>query len=275
MSRTITQISLEIKASFVADAELSNSYGLDQAKTFDEQFSRVSLEMLILYIVTVSVWTLEKIVDAFSLEVDSRIEAAYITSLRWYHAAALAYQAGDDLTYDPLTYKVGYPVIDETKQLLKFVAVKEVIPTSTSERTKLQVKVSKANKLALTAEELAPFKSYMQRVGAAGMAYEITSGVPVSVAFDLSIVRDPLLLMDTVAGRASVALAISTYLNNLDYGGEISTSGVIAAVMAVAGVKDMRYNHAIIATANVDDVRIESATGAFILDEVNMLITMS
>jgi len=275
MSRTITQISLEIKASFVADVELANSYGLDQAKTFDEQFSRVSLEMLILYIVAVSVWTLEKIVDAFSLEVDSRIEAAYITSLRWYHAAALAYQAGDDLTYDPLTYKVGYPVIDETKQLLKFVAVKEVIPISTTERTKLQIKVSKANKLALTAEELAPFASYMQRVGAAGMAYEITSGVPVSVAFNLSIVRDPLLLMDTAAGRASVATAISTYLNNLDYGGEISTSGVIAAVMDVAGVKDMRYNHAIIAAANVDTVRIESATGAFILDEVNMLITMS
>jgi hypothetical protein len=275
MSRTITQITTEIKASFVAESELANTYGLDQAKTFDEQFSRVSIETLMIYIVGLAIWTLEKIVDAFSIEVDSRIEAAYITSLRWYHAAALAYQAGDVLTYNPLTYKVGYALIDETKKILKFAAVKEVIPTSSSERTILQIKVSKANKQALTAEELAPFKSYMQCVGAAGMAYEITSGVPVAVAFNLSIVRDPLLLGDTVAGRASIASAISTYLDNLDYGGEISTSGVITAVMGVAGVKDMRYNHAIITAANVDDVRIDSVTGAFILDNVNMVITMS
>ncbi len=275
MSRTITEITTEIKASFVAESELANTYGLDQAKTFDEQFSRVSIETLMIYIVSVAIWTLEKIVDAFSTEVDSRIEAAYITSLRWYHAATLAYQAGDVLAYNPTTYKVGYPLIDETKKILKFAAVKEVIPTSSSDRTKLQIKVSKANKLALNAEELAPFKSYMQCVGAAGMVYEITSGVPVAVAFDLSIVRDPLLLGDTVAGRASVASAISTYLDNLDYGGEISTSGVITAVLKVPGVKDMRYNHAIIAAANVDNVRIESATGAFVLDNVNMVITMS
>ena len=119
MSRTITQISLEIKASFVADAELANIYAIDQSKTFDAQFSKVSLEAIFIYIVAVSIWTLENIIDAFSAEVDSRIKSAYITSLRWHQAAALAYQVGDDLVYDPLTYKVGYPLIDETKKILK------------------------------------------------------------------------------------------------------------------------------------------------------------
>lgn len=269
--RTITQITLDLKVAFVSNAELASSYALDQTKTFDEQFSKVSIEALLLYVVAVGFWTIEKIVEAFSAEVDARIEAAYITSLAWYHAAALGYQQGDALTYNPATYKVEYAVADATKQIVKFAAVKEIIPASDAERSRLQIKVSKAAKAALSVDELSEFKNYLQRKGAAGMVYDVSSGAPVSVAFNLEIMRDPLLLKDNASGRATLCDALDVYLNNLDYGGEISTSGVIAALMAVPGVKDLRYNNAVIASAVNDSVRIESATGAFVLDRTNMV----
>ncbi len=279
MPRTITQITTDLKASFVTNTELANTYGLDQSKTFDEQFSKTAIEGLIIYVVAIAIWTLEKIIDAFSTEVDQRIETAYITSLRWYHATALAFQQGHELSFNTSTYKVEY--VDTTSdeaiaaRIVKYAAVKEYIPASDAERSKLIVKVSKAAKAALTSDELNEFKEYMRCVGAAGTVYDISSGSPVQVAFNLEIVRDPLLLKDTEAGRQTIFDAISVYLDSLDYGGEISTSGLIGAVLAVSGVKDIRYNHAIIDSTNIETVRIESTTGAFVLDMTNSIITMS
>lgn len=278
MARTISQIQSELKAAFVAAPELITAYELDDTKTFDEQFSTVSIEAIIIYIVSYAIWTIEKMMDSFKTETDAKLEAAYITSERWYHDAALAFQQGFELVFNSSTYKVDYA--DTTSdnaiaaKIVKFATVKTVIPALETQRSKIQIKVSKANKAALTVDELDDFKTYMTRKGAAGIAYDITSGNAVPIAFVVEIIRDPLLLKDTTEGKAPLLAALSEYLNNLDYGGESSTTGVCDALRSVKGVKDMRYKHAIINSANNEDVRIESTTGAFVLDVDNTILTL-
>lgn len=274
MARTLLQIQTELKAAFVASPELIEAYELDETKTFDEQFSKVSLEAILINIISYSIFTIEKLMDSFKSETDAKLEAAYITSERWYHDAALAFQVTDELIYNPATYSVGYAEIVDANKIVKYAAVKTVVPALDTQRSKIQIKVSKAAKAALTTEELDDFKIYMSRKGAAGIAYDITSSAAIPVAFTLEVIRDPLLLKDTEAGRQTIFDALTNYLNNLDYGGEISTAGVYDAVKSVYGVKDLRYECAIIDGDNITDVRIESTSGAFTLDVANMNMSL-
>lgn len=63
--------------------------------------------------------------DQFKSDVEERIDANIIPTVRWYHSSALAFQYGDPLVYDPEKYQFRYSVIDKTKQLVKYVAVKD------------------------------------------------------------------------------------------------------------------------------------------------------
>lgn len=272
--RTLTTILQEIRNAYITSPELINAYQFDPTKSFEEQVSPVSIESISTYITAYAIWTLEKIMNAFSSEIDSRIGAAYLMSERWVHDAALSFQLGDILTFDPINYKVGYLTIDASKQIVKYAAVKTIVPIVDTQRTKLGIKISKANKEPLTADELSDFRVFMNRKGAAGISYEISSGAPLPIAFNMVIVRDPLTLKDNENGRESINNALRYYLDNLEYGGEISTAGIIKAVLSVTGVQDIRYNHAVIGGSNHDEVQLESNTGAFTLDVDNMQIVM-
>lgn len=269
MARTQTQISDDIKSAYLADPELANAYNFDPAKTFDEQTSISAIERIQIRVVAAAIWALEKLFDAFSTEVDQRLSAQYVTSLQWYHDAALAYQHGDTLSVLS-DYRLGYAAIDSSKQLVRFAAVKEVIPVSNATRASLDIKVSKAAKAALTEGELAAFTAYIRQIGAAGMVYNITSQSPESIWFAIQIIRDPLLLPDTDAGKSTICTAISAYLDALSYGGLVYTSGLVSAIMQVPGVIDVRIDSAKVGDdAPVTTPSIESPTGSFVLDETS------
>lgn len=311
MARTILQIQTELKAAFVAAPELSSAYELDTTKTFDEQFSPVSIEAIKIYIVSYAIWTLEKIMDAFSTEVDARIADAYITSLKWYWKQALNYREGGALEFSEAKYLFEYKADAEGNvignQIVKFASVKEIksnaptIPVELEnitlgaltdeqklllipESTRIWIVVAGANKVALTEMQLAGFAAYMERIGAAGTHYQIETYNAEEVGFTLTIRHDPLLLTNN--GTATIGdntnlinSAIATYLDNLDYGGAISTTGLIAALMAVPGVVDLRYQDCqrLNTTSGLweakTDVYIPATKGAFKLKADKMTVT--
>lgn len=97
MARTIREIKDEMTSAFVSQEPIRTAYGLDPSKSFDKQFSPVSVESVMFYVVASCVWLLEKLFDRHRQEVDERIEAMRPHTLRWYVAKALAYMHEKDL----------------------------------------------------------------------------------------------------------------------------------------------------------------------------------
>ena len=85
----------------------------------------MSIESTLFYIFAATAHVIEQMFDQFKTDVEERIDANIIPTVRWYHSSALAFQYGDPLVYDPEKYQFRYSAIDEAKQLVKYVAVKD------------------------------------------------------------------------------------------------------------------------------------------------------
>lgn len=126
MTRTIQEISDAIKQEFVSNTTLKEAYELTDGKSFDEQFSKVSIEAILIYVFASSAWLLEQIWDAFKTEMEKRIDQAYVTSFAWYYQKALEFQYGDRLVFDEKSYSFKYTISDDAKRIVKNVAVRQV-----------------------------------------------------------------------------------------------------------------------------------------------------
>lgn len=239
MARTLDEIKQAIRADFVANITLQEAYGLDPAKTFDEQFSKVSLEAVFSFIVASAIYLFELIVDQKKAEVENMVAVEMPFSIPWYYAKSLAFQLGDSVTFDETTYKFEYPLIDETKQIVKYSAIRQ---REVSGVTRLQVFASKASKAALTADELNAFKAYIKGIGAAGTHFDFVSLAPDQLTINLTVYYNPQLLggdgVSTSGGNKPVNDAIDSYLGAIKYGGAFNRTKLIDAVQAASGVYD-------------------------------------
>lgn len=264
MVRTLQEIVSGIKSEFVANSVLQDIYDLDPEKSFDDQFSTASLEAVIIFLFSASVWALEKLWDIFSTEIDQRISNAYLASRGWYHQKALAFQLGDNLVYNDKTYSFGYEAIDSNKQVVKNVAIRQVTDEGV---TKLKVYYSDKDKQPLTGDVRVAFEQYMFEIGAAGTHYLFVSESPDPLRVHLRIYYDPLVI-DSAGTRLSgggkpVEEAINKYLNSLDYGGIFYASRLVDMIQATEGVLDVTLDGTTWSGSMEDRRRIDSISGAF------------
>lgn len=264
MARTLDEIKQAIRADFVSNFTLQEAYGLDSSKTFDEQFSKVSLEAIWTFIVASAIYLLEMIVDQKTTELESQIAAEYPFSIPWYFATAKKFQLGDELVFDELTYQFGYALADETKQIVKNVAVRQ---REISGVTKLQVFATKDAKVALTAGELAAFQSYIKQIGAAGTHFDFISLVPDNLTINLTVNYNPQIMSyagDRLSGEGKpVDEAINTYLDTIKYGGSFSRTKLVDAVQAADGVFDVVLGDVLINDDLANTQNFESPSGFF------------
>nr|WP_320037193.1 hypothetical protein [uncultured Bacteroides sp.] len=276
MARTITEIGNEMKASFIANIQLQNMYGFADTDTFDNVFSVVSLERIIIYIVATAIWMLENLFDTFSSEITTKIDNAIVTSIPWYYNAALLFQYGDDLVFNTTSYRFGYAIIDATKQIVKFAAIREVVDGGV---TKLKIYYSGTDKLALTTEQKTAFEAYIRRIGAAGTHYLFMSQDPDLLGLTLNIYYDPLILDSTgkkiTDSTKPVDVTIADYLNNIKYGGVFYSSALVDALQATEGVKDVELVTTYWDGSAAERRKIDAISGAFKLDTTNTTITYS
>ena len=94
MARSIEQIKTSIAEAFMQDTNLAIKYGFEVGADFNQTFSKVSIENLMLYIVAASIWTLEKLFDTHTKEVTDYIATMKPHSLRWYVEKAKAFMYG-------------------------------------------------------------------------------------------------------------------------------------------------------------------------------------
>lgn len=268
MTRTINEISEKIKEAFVADEVIREVYGLQAGLTFDAQFSKVSIEARLIYVFASAVWLMEQLWDVFRSDVENKMDESYVTSLAWYYHKALAFQKGDSLVFNEKTYSFAYPVKDESKQVVKNVAIRQVVDDGV---TKLKVYFSDADKQPLTGDLRDSFETYMREIGAAGTHYLFVSEAPDTLRVHLRIYYDPLVLDSTGTrldgGGKPVEETIEKYLNSLPFGGTFYASGLLDMIQATEGVKDVELDGTTWQGMKENRRKIDAVSGAFVYDK--------
>ena len=271
--RTIDEIKNGIRADFVANSTLQETYGLDAGKTFDEQFSKVSIETILTYIVAVAIWALESLMAKHQTDIDTVITQNALCSIPWYHAQCMAFQLGHAVQFIPETYRFEYPGEDENARIIKFASVRQLEVEGV---TKLRIHVSKMNKQPLSVAEKQAFEAYIKEVGAAGIHYEIISQAPTPLSFSLQIVRNAMVLDVTGnrlnGGGNAVNEAIAAYLDGIIYGGVFNRTKLVDAIQAADGVVDVILNEVRVGADVVTSQNIEAPGGAFIFNLVGSVI---
>ena len=180
MSRTVKDISQEIKEAFIANITLQEAYGLLPDKSFDDQFATSSIEAVLINIVASVIWLHESLWELFRKEMETLIDNSYVTSRPWYYQRALEFQNGDTLSFDESTYSFRYPTVDESKRIVKNVAIREVTDNNV---TKLKIYFSDERKQPLTGDVRTAFEDYMRQIGAAVRTTCLSARSPMSCVF--------------------------------------------------------------------------------------------
>lgn len=272
--RSFDEILTAIRADFVANLVLQNAYEIDPEKTFKEQFSQMSIESALTYIVASAIYLHEKIVGDKASELESKIADEYPFTKDWYKRQFLAFQLGDKLAFDDAEQKFQYPAIDASKQIVKFVAIRE---REVEGVTKLHVYATTSDKAALTAEQLEAFKSYAKQVGAAGTHFQFTSLNPDQLELNLVVTYNPQLLGNNgeslADGTNAVNLAIAAYLDGIRYSGMFNRTKCIDAVQNATGVLDAVLGEVKMNGETVNTQSFESPSGFFNAQTINVTYT--
>lgn len=239
MARSVAEIKKTMTDAFMADETIREKYGLSERDTFSGSFSSVSLENILFFILAACYHVLEAIFDQHKTDVENKISKAVVASVPWYHKMALAFQWGDSLVLNERTFQYEYAVTDESKQVVKYAAVRDM-------GTNVQILVSGdtgGRPSALAGDVLAVFKEYMNRVKVAGVILNISSRESDRLMIHATVTADPLvfdeqgrLLRD---GSKPVEDAIAGHLKSIVYGGTFNKTRLVDAIQRVEGVEDV------------------------------------
>lgn len=239
MARTIAEIKQTMTDAFMTNATIREQYGLTEGSTFAGSFSPVSLESILFFIVAACCHVMEALFDRHREDVDDKISRAVVASVPWYYKIARQFQYGDALVFDDATSQFRYPTLDESKQLVRYVAVRD-------RGTSIQILASADKDGApepLSSDVLTAFKQYMNRVKIAGIILSVRSLPADEITIVARITVDPLVI-DLTGKRISdgtkpVEQAIKNYLAGIIYGGNFNKTLLVDAIQAVEGVTDV------------------------------------
>lgn len=271
MARTLNEILLATRQTWIDNLVLRAAYELNPDIAWDEQFSATSVESQATYVVSYVVWLFEMIVSDIAAAITAQIAAQQPFSIPWYTNIAKTFQLGDELVFNESTYKFDYAVSDQSKQIVKYVAIRQ---RQIEGVTKLQVFATKANKAAMTADELTAFNSYITQRGAAGTHFQFISLAPDELIINLTIYYNPqivgadgLLLSD---GSNPVETAVNTYLNSIQYAGVFNRTRLTDAVQNADGVNDVILGDVRLNDDLNNNRQFESASGFYNAITINL-----
>lgn len=252
MARTIREIKAAMTQQFMSDPTIVEMYGFTEGAVFEDTFSAVSLESIWFSIVASAIYVLETLFDLFRADVDKKISGAVVASIPWYHKIALEFQYGDSLVFDEATQGFVYPVVDTTKQLVKFAACRDMgggvyVLVSGAD--------SSGNPVALSSDVLSAFESYLRERKPAGVILSVNSLNPDLVRSVMTVQYDPQVLTQdgeliTDPSVKPVEDAVNAYLKGIVYGGVLNKTKLVDAVQGARGVIDVVLTSVSVKPAN-------------------------
>jgi hypothetical protein len=186
------------------------------------------------YVWAVMAWIQEGLFSEFAAEIDAKAKAAIPGTDYWLRLELMKFQYGDTLVVDTSTGKYYYPVIDETKKIIKRCAV-----VLSGGVTMIKVaKESGGNPVPLSSPELNAFASFVDRIIWAG------SNVAAPVSFASDKINAPMQVyydgtMPLAEITASVQAAFNQYLAELPFNGRYQITTHQDKIQSVHGVVDV------------------------------------
>ncbi len=232
MARSILDIYNSLSAEKNTHSELNALQpSIDSAQTLLDDVaspSRVADWRLWLFIVSIGIWTLEKMWDAYRVIVETIVSSAQYASLRWYQQQAIKFQLGYQLIWQNDRFE--YPSIDTAAQIVQRAAAIE----NGNQVIIKAAKISGGIVVPLSSIELSAFRSYMFQI-----RYPGTSMVIISQSADLlkvyyDIYYDPQIPLATL--QPLVESAINDYISNLSFNGELVITNLTDVLQRVSGV---------------------------------------
>lgn len=279
MARTIQEIKKSMTDKFMSDNTLRTAYGITgEEATWDSTFSTVSIENILLYIVAVCAYSLEVLFEAHKEDVDERIAANIVPTVRWYHTQALAFQYGDNLVFDEKTQSYKYAVVDESKKIVKYCAVQDAGNT-----IQILISTDENGKPGIVSDDaLSAFKTYMNSIKIAGVLLNVRSLPADKIKIYAKVYINPMVILPDgtriTDGTRPVVDAINSYLAGIVYGGTFNKTKLVDAIQAVEGVNDVELDNVQAKTnsgaySNVTGNNYTAESGSFISEELTTTIT--
>lgn len=239
MARTIEDIKKDMTDSFIENQAVISAYGLTAGKTFDEQFSRVSIESIMFYVFAVALWSLEKLFDLHVSEVDSRIEQLEPHTLRWYVNKTKAFLYGHKLVADSDYYdtsNLSEAEIEEDR------VVKYAVASESNTVVYIKVAGEKNGKpWPLTDSQIAALNSYINTIKDAGVSVQLRNEQADLMRISLVVYYDPTLLsadgVSLADGSTPVDDTVKSVITNLPFNGIYRNTDLLAALQALSGVE--------------------------------------
>ena len=244
MARGIAEIKSEMTRNFVGNEAVQQQYELDDTKTFEQQFSVVSIESIFFYVVAVAVWALETLFDKHRAEVETLLASRHVHTLNYYTEKARQFMYGFQLV--PFTGEY-----DTTGKSDSEIAAAKIVTYAAATRYQrdngrvyLCIKVAKGTgeRTPLTEAELEAFERYMNDTQDAGVDLEVLSEKPNKIKQTWTVYYDPQVLNDNgdrIDGTAQdvVRKAIVGYVQNLPFNGLYVPAFHVDALQKVDGVR--------------------------------------
>lgn len=259
---------------FIGNTTIQSVYGLDVAKTFEQQFSPLSIESLLFFVVASAIFVVETLMDGLRTDVNTALSLRLTHNRQWYINIAKAFQYGDALVGD--TDK--YAVTDPLKQVVSYAAVDEQDGT-------LILKVATLSGEALsglTSQQLIAFTSYMSKVKDGGVKINIISSAGDDLRLTVKIDYDPMvldangkLLSDPSTEPAKETML--THIRNLPFNGEFTPMALVDALQVTEGIviptiESAESKYALNDWATID-AKFKPVAGYCVLQDANLTIT--
>ncbi len=231
---SIAEIKKELTNAFISDPEVKTKYGLVEGKTFEDQFSKVSLESIFFYAFAVCVWTLRMLFDKHKSDVETELDNRLTGRPNWYRDKVLKFQYPNrNVIYDTDRYdNTGLSDADiEALQVVKYCVTEP-------KAARLLIKVAKGapgNRQVLADDELLGLMAYMENhVNYAGVALSFVNQQADRFFCKVICYYNPMLLNPA---DKPVEKAIKSYVSNLEFNSEYSNMALTDYLQAIPGVK--------------------------------------
>jgi hypothetical protein len=214
------------------------SQAVDDNATLDalNSTSLTAVWRLWLYVFAALSWIQQQTWNLFRKEVDELISKAIPGTDRWLANEVLKFQYGDSLDFDEGTGKYSYHEEDESKKIVKRIAV-----TSSAGGTVVKVAGEDAGGKAVPLADLEKnsLNAYVRLISFAGANVRVESRsadlLKVYVDVHYSAIHKE------ADVKAQCIEAINNYLSDLDFNGTFYISRLQDALQAVEGVKDVHF----------------------------------
>jgi len=239
MARSIDEIQQEIKVT------IRTYPSLDNFLFPEDGGSNVSVFNLMIYIVSLSMFTFEAIIDNLSTEIGEKSQQVPVGNPQWVRKQMLLFQFGDIilLSDDFIPY---YAVVDESKRIVTHCSISEAFSSE------IKVKVAKtvgSVPQELDPTEIAALEDYyfgnadQQGIGFAGVRADFITQAPDRIAITATAYYSGQFVESTV--KQNIIDAIDDYLANLNFDGVVVMNQIVTIVEALSGVTNFQISNVV------------------------------